>query len=131
MAIPPLPCARCGKPVPPKRGPGRRPVRCEPCRTAPRTCEECGKQYTYTGTAARRFCSSSCASIHRHRLAGHRIRPKTAPKPQPEPERATCFVCGTAFTPALKTTRFCSRECRIEFDAETLGLLRDRKEDHL
>lgn len=123
MATEPRACRDCGAPITPKRGPGRPPTRCEACRTAPRTCEECGKRYTYTGTAARRFCSSSCASVHNHRLAGHQLASK------PEPERAACFVCGTAFTPALKTTRFCSRECRIEFDAETLGLLRGRKGD--
>ena len=125
MPTEPRACRDCGEPIAPKRGPGRPPTRCEACRTAPRTCEECGRRYTYTGTAARRFCSSSCASRHNHRLAGH----QTAP--QPEPERATCFVCGTAFTPQLKTTRFCSRECRIEFDAEALGLLRERQEDRL
>ena len=129
MATEPRACRDCGAPITPKRGPGRPPTRCEACRTAPRTCEECGRRYTYRGAAVRRFCSSSCASRHNHRLAGHQIHPKV-PTPRPSLQ-ATCFVCGTAFTPELKTTRFCSRECRIEFDAETLGLLHDRKEDRL
>ena len=131
MATEPRACRDCGEPITPKRGPGRPPTRCEACRTAPRTCEECGRRYTYRGAAVRRFCTASCASVHNHRLAGHQIHPKVAPKPQPEPEQATCFVCGTAFTPELKTTRFCSRDCRVEFDTEALGLLRERQEDRL
>lgn len=71
-------------------------------------CEHCGSSFETAPSNAvskagyrKRFCSRSCAELHRRTL----------------PREVTCAHCGTIFNPAdpSRTRRFCNRSCASRF----------------
>lgn len=71
-------------------------------------CLECGKEVFYIKTRERKFCSIKCSSIFQHKSNPIKF----------DLYEVTCINCNKIYKLnkyRLKTTKFCSRECRDDY----------------
>lgn len=95
-------CGVCGKPIPQKKGPGRRKIRHDDCKKLRplrvahhASCERCGADIEYSGRA-KKYCSSACRLGY----------------PGPAGSLRVCPVCTETFEANTTAHRYCSFRCR-------------------
>lgn len=101
-------CQRCHETFTPHSRPGRPSPYCDRCFLAETPCKECSTPVRVI--THKTFCSRRCASLHRHREAGHAI---TSDRSEEDVRLAVCAHCQAhfSFPASAERPRTCSAAC--------------------